>query len=393
MLKRTLFTSVAMATLSLAQACDTPIACETNNDCPTDRVCGANNVCAVPQGTPEPTSPEPGTEPGVPEPDGNPEGTPTAEPDANPEPSPSPEPDASACPSPPCFIMPDSPTPLCEDGRGFPGDCPAEGEEAFGQDGNVTAPLTTYSFVNGGIQDDLNDLVWEEGNSETELVPSQAVTRCEEMDAGGRQWRLPTVRELFTLHDFGRDPTINAAFLAPPSGLFQSQSPIGALNQYYAVNLDAAFTVGFYVGVSGNTDGYVKCVSGEQTGGADFVRVGAPTDNIAMDVMTGVMLQVVSNPSADWPTAIAFCNDLTLDGESDWRLATAKDIALGLDPAEVEINRALHPFFDISPRTLWTSTVAGQGEVTFDQVSGQFQRSMSPGTSLGFYCARGPTLE
>ena len=278
--------------------------------------------------------------------------------------------------------MPDSATAMCA----FPGTCPDPGEDGYGQDCNTTAPLTTYSFVSGGIQDDINLLVWEEGHSADVMPYAQAVERCEQMTAGGRTWRVPNVRELWSIVDVGRDPQIDVAIPIPADGFFFTSSRATTTEEHFVVRFDNIALSG---AVSGTAK--VKCVSGENRGTANFVRVGDPADNLAKDVTTGITIQMLGFPSAYWENALRTCEELVLDGHDDWRMTTMKDLVLILSPATFVAGQPFHSFFAPESSSIWTSTIANDRHAMMNRYDGKFYQSDGDYTG-SFLCARGPDL-
>ena len=101
-------------------------------------------------------------------------------------------------------------------------------------------------------------LMWQkEGSSET-MVHSSAEKYCKDSNVGGyKDWRLPTVEELFSLVDYTKkDPAINE--------LFKCNSNWYWTSTIYAGGSGSAWVVGFnggYVYWSSRDDGlYVRAV-------------------------------------------------------------------------------------------------------------------------------------
>jgi hypothetical protein len=92
--------------------------------------------------------------------------------------------------------------------------CPYEGRFVDNGDGTVT--------------DNCTGLMWQQatGNGAAPLNWSDALAYCEDLSfAGHDDWRLPNVRELQSLVDYGRlDPAIDPVFGALSSGYWSSTS-------------------------------------------------------------------------------------------------------------------------------------------------------------------------
>ena len=66
----------------------------------------------------------------------------------------------------------------------------------------------------GIVTDNTTGLQWQDGNSSYRTAGWwKALTYCEELEEGGyTDWRLPNIKELFTLTDHSRDPLIDPIF-------------------------------------------------------------------------------------------------------------------------------------------------------------------------------------
>ncbi|MFI3266144.1 MAG: DUF1566 domain-containing protein [Rikenellaceae bacterium] len=94
---------------------------------------------------------------------------------------------------------------LCYDINGEVIDAPQQGEELFGQDGNYQAGLPMLYKDNGdGTVTDLNTgLTWEQTPNGGPVTWAEAQQYCEQLSLGGYgDWRLPTLKELFSISDF-----------------------------------------------------------------------------------------------------------------------------------------------------------------------------------------------
>jgi len=120
--------------------------------------------------------------------------------------------------------------------------CPGEGRFADNGDGTVTDTCTGLMW-----QKDTADV-----NEDEQLTPlgdtlawCDAASYCENLSfAGHDDWRLPNVRELQTIADYGRfNPSIDPAFTALPEFYWTSTS--------YQEAPDAAWGMGFNVGYVG----------------------------------------------------------------------------------------------------------------------------------------------
>ena len=94
-------------------------------------------------------------------------------------------------------------------------ECPAEGEAFYGQDAQYTGTTPSYTDNGDGtITDNVTGLIWTQDLSSYSMSWSDANDYCESLETGGyTDWRLPTVKELWSIRDFsqgfhGSIPTI-----------------------------------------------------------------------------------------------------------------------------------------------------------------------------------------
>jgi len=106
------------------------------------------------------------------------------------------------------LILPDTGQDLCYDWTDIM-ECPNEGEDFYGQDGNYTInPPDLTDNEDGTVTDNLTGLIWEQKTEENEpdtYTYSEATTYCEELTLGYySDWRIPTRREYSTVLNYGR---------------------------------------------------------------------------------------------------------------------------------------------------------------------------------------------
>jgi hypothetical protein len=132
-------------------------------------------------------------------------------------------------------------------------------------------PQDRFVVNDGGTPEDTTDdtvadtcmgLVWQKdtGNNGNSLTWCDALVYCETLSfAGHDDWRLPNVRELQSIVDYGRiDPSIDPVF-----GAFSDEYWSSTTSAFFP---DLAWSVSFFSGVVGvNADGkgfrrYVRAV-------------------------------------------------------------------------------------------------------------------------------------
>ncbi len=236
--------------------------------------------------------------------------------------------------------------------------CPAPGEDLFGQDGNyVGLGLSYIDNGNGTVTDVVTGLTWQQDPG-SKMTYDEAVVAVDALVlAGYDDWRLPTIKELYSLIDFnGTDPSscdtiencaatpfIDVEFFDFSYGDTSSgERVIDA--QYLSSTLyvdttmfgDAtAFGVNF---ADGRIKGYgltdprggekaffVMAVRGQDRYGENvFVDNG---DGTVSDVASGLVWQQSDDGvGRDWSEAIDYCETLVLGGKQDWRLGDIKEL-------------------------------------------------------------------
>jgi hypothetical protein len=242
-------------------------------------------------------------------------------------------------------LWPDSATAFCSDGA-VAIDCPAAGEAAHGQDGNFLD--TTADLVAGGgeVRDGLTGLVWQQ----SDLPPgslAKATGYCANKAAVSMlDWRVPTLRELASLLDYGRhdaaaDMTVFPGLVDTPYWTL-SPSPVGS---HWLVEFkDGGF-------VTNGVFGAIRCVRGAAPGwDQPLVAQG----EVVLDPGTGLLWQSAPGPAAGWVDALAQCNALSLGGLSGWRLPSIKQLeTLGFQSGTAEFAVAFPP---VGGDAFWSST-------------------------------------
>ncbi len=294
-----------------------------------------------------------------------------------------------------------------DDGVSIP--CPREGESFYGQDAQYSGNAPSYTDNGDGtITDNVTGLIWQKDPGE-KMTYQQAVAGAESFDlAGYDDWRLPTIKELYSLIQFsGTDASRcveQGSCMAIPfidSGYFEFEYGDAAAGERMIDSQWATSTI--YTGriMNGDqamfgvnfADGRIKGYGiGADRGGRDkrffaiYVRgnsnygVNEFVDNgdgTITDNATGLTwMQADSGASSasaqgglDWEGALNYCSGLDYAGISDWRLPNAKEMHSIVDytrSPDATDSAAIDPIFDITTITneagqldypaFWTST-------------------------------------
>lgn len=229
-----------------------------------------------------------------------------------------------------------------------------QGEPFFGQDANYLG--TPFSYTDNGdgtVSDNNTGLLWEQAHHAERLSYYSAKTTCESLELGGRtDWRLPTLKELFSLADFRGSQWQEKHFYLDgnvfefdyPDSVDDSDqssshtvqmmgqtwsSTIYTGDHWNNPNIEAAFFFNFLDGhikqapTSKNTLFY-RCVRGEGYGDNEFTNNG---DDTVTDKASGLMWQQADDGnSRNWQDSLAYCESLELAGHNDWRLPDIKEL-------------------------------------------------------------------
>ena len=230
---------------------------------------------------------------------------------------------------------------------------PASGGGFYGQDAQIDGNQPSYvDNGDGTVTDLVTGLMWQQGYS-GKMSQGEAAARASSFElAGYTDWRLPTIKELYSLIDFsgedvspesaqGGNPFIDTGYFGFAYGdtsagerIIDSQWATATL--YVAEEL--AFGVNF---ADGRIKGYglsdprggeklffVRFVRGNTAYGKnDFIDNGNGTIS---DLATGLMwAQEDSGYGMDWEEALAYVQELNRSnylGYADWYLPNAKEL-------------------------------------------------------------------
>ncbi len=254
--------------------------------------------------------------------------------------------------------------------------CPVPGGDTFGQDAQY--PFNTPGYTdngNGTVTDDVTGLMWQKAFLGDVSWANAAAVAARADTGGHRDWRVPTIKELYSLINF--QGTTGRA-----SGPSQSTPPSDAVpyidTRYFSFEypsstsrsgaryIDAQYVSSTaYVGMAmgapsffgvnfadGRIKGYPQ--RGRRDGGAWYARFvrGNPDygkndfhddgNGAITDRATGLTwMQADSGQDGprrhlgnthytdgrmDWPEALAYCQGLRYAGSDDWRLPNAKEL-------------------------------------------------------------------
>lgn len=333
-------------------------------------------------------------------------------------------------PAPRAYPIVDTQQSLCYGTDGSSSACEAE-LELRGQDGHYAGTPASYEVPGDGTVADLvTGLVWQAAP----LISTfdEAPADCAAADTGGyTDWRVPTIRELYSLMDFrgqtgsgavaaevpddavpyldatvfdfaygteadlGVDRYIDAQYLSSTAYV---HTVMNGMPAFFGVNFADGRIKGYPQNAPMSRGWFLRCVRGATYGDNDFVDLG---DGTVEDRATGLTwtqrdsaaLSTDGDGALDWPAALDFCEALELAGHTDWRLPNAKELHSLLDYSrapDTSGSAALDPVFEASSIVnetgaedfafYWTSTTHLDG-----QVMGTDAVYIAFGRALGYF--------
>jgi hypothetical protein len=279
-----------------------------------------------------------------------------------------------------------------------PIECPPGGSAFYGQDAQYRGNQPAYRDNRDGTVTDLvTGLMWAQALNEKVTWGEAVVGASRFTLAGYDDWRLPTIKELYSLIDFrggfhftpsASKPYIDTDYFAFEYGDESAgERPIDVQvwsgTRYVGTTMrngETVFGVNFADGrIKGypmyepRSDGtiehrmFIRYVRGNQGYGQnDFADNG---DGTVTDRATGLLWQKADDGvTRDWQDALAYREELVLAGLGDWRLPNAKELHSIVDyrraPA-VTGTAAMDPVFEVTEAQsyYWTSTTHLDGPI------------------------------
>lgn len=282
---------------------------------------------------------------------------------------------------------------------------PSEDEEFYGQDANYTGNTPKYTDNGDGtITDNVTGLMWQKDPGE-KMTWEEAVENVQDFNLGGYDdWRLPTIKELYSLIQFNGTtgtsgetsiPYIDTNYFEFTYGDVTGERFIDS--QYATSTIYDSTTMGNNVTMFGvnfadgrikgypiDKDFYVMYVRGNTNYGMNnYVDNG---DGTITDLSTGLMWTQYdsgyfnagqdNDGKMNWEEALNWAECLEYAGYDDWRLPNAKELQSIVDYTrcpDTTNSAAINPVFDATPITdingetnypfYWTGTTHLDGMV------------------------------
>ncbi len=203
----------------------------------------------------------------------------------------------------------------------------------FGEDSDYTInPMSFTDNGDGTISDNVTGFTWQKSDDGVPRTWTNAVAYCGDLTLGDyTDWRLPETFELMTIVDYGRDyPAINIVSFPSTSAADYWSATVGRWQTY-------AWAVHFYIGTTAENSKssmyYVRCIRG------DIYKTKSFTDNAdgtVTDNTTNLIWQKAVGGQTNWESAIAYCENLSLAGFTDWRLPNIKELRSLIDSSRID---------------------------------------------------------
>ena len=282
---------------------------------------------------------------------------------------------------------------------------PQPGAPFYGQDAQTQGVQPDYQDNGDGTVTDLNTgLMWQQNLMDDKFTYDQAHAAADTVTlAGYNDWRLPTIKELYSLIDF-RGVTGTSASTSTPfidTGMFEFRygdetsgerfidAQYISATDYVGTTMSGDFTVFGVNFADGRIKGYGTTMPGgtEKTFEIRLVRSNSSYginhfidngDGTVTDQATGLMWgKDDCGTGLNWPEALAWVQQKNQEnylGHNDWRLPNAKELQSIVDYSrspQTSNSPAIDPAFSVTSITdeggntnypfYWASTTHGDG--------------------------------
>lgn len=196
---------------------------------------------------------------------------------------------------------------------------------------------------------------WLDENDTTLYNHENAVSLCSAKTDGGYTWRLPAIRELQSLLNYGNGVPTTETGLYVTSDAYWSSSVIAADPNHF---LYAHFLRGETYSNPSSATWKAICVSGGAVPQSIFVK--SDDSEVVTDTVTQLMWEnrTTTQASVNWTSALAYCNSLVHGGYTDWRLPNINEFQTLYDFTKFNpaANDAFDTFANQAGYYYWSST-------------------------------------
>ncbi len=271
--------------------------------------------------------------------------------------------------------------------------CPGPGTAFYGQDAQYNGTQPSYTDNGDGtVTDNNTGLMWQKTPG-SKRTWSSAVANASSFNlAGYTDWRLPTIKELYSLIDFNGVTGISASSSTPyidtvyfdfsygdtSAGERHIDAQYCSSTEYVSTTMDGNATIFGVNFADGRIKGYpkynklyyVRYVRGSTGYGTNnFID---NHDGTITDLSTGLMWMKYDSGyfkagdnrdgKLNWQQALDWAESLEYAGYSDWRLPNAKELQGIVDytrSPDITDSPAIDPILDTTP------VIDGNGQVNY----------------------------
>lgn len=242
--------------------------------------------------------------------------------------------------------------------------CPSEGVDYFGQDAQYNGLQPSFKDNGDGtITDNNTGLMWAKNQSDKTIPWGKTENYCQNLTVGDySDWRMPTVKELWSLRDFSKGwPWLDTKY-------FNLSSDGTQMRYHHTWTSDAYLIESEYQNrqvqgephwIVNDWTGHIKAMEGHR-----FVRAvrGNPNygvnefvdnkDGTVTDKATGLMWAKDDNgKELYWNDALVFSENSELAGFTDWRLPNIKELQSIADYSATKIPAMDTKYFNLTKVT------------------------------------------
>ncbi len=202
----------------------------------------------------------------------------------------------------------------------------------FGEDADYSINPPAYTINgNGVVTDQVTGWVWQQADG-GEMTYANAITYCQNLELGGySDWALPTDQQLFSLVDMDRNnPAMNTSAFSTTAAMYwwTTNAQANDTSKIWVVN--AGGGIGPHpqsetISAGGTKPFHTRCVRSTPASVASSFTANG--DGTVTDATTGLIWQQAEvTPTVTWEGALNYCEALSLDGQTDWRLPNIKEL-------------------------------------------------------------------
>ena len=231
----------------------------------------------------------------------------------------------------------------------------------------VIHPLSFTDNGDGTVTDNITGLIWQKTDG-GEMTIERAMSYCDTLTlAGYSDWRLPTNHELFSLNKYDvSNPALNTVYFSKTTAEYWWTSDRRADDAARVWVINAGGGTGAHpktetLGAGGTKRFHVRAVRNPYAIPSPVDHFTDNNNGTITDNYTGLVWQKIQPANTlTWEEALAYAADLSLAGESDWRLPNVKELQSLSDEklSKPSLNKTF--FTGISSGNFWSATTLAQ---------------------------------